>query len=50
MKNKRSRPIGFEMESSIEPSHTKSGKIEHVEIKARIVAIQASQMVTRKPE
>jgi len=48
--NKRIRVIGLESESSIEPSLTNSGKMEHVEIKARIVATHASQIVTRKLE
>jgi len=50
MKNKRSLVIGFESDNSMDPSLTKSGKIEQVEINARIVATHASQIVTRNVE
>jgi len=50
MKNKRSLVIGFESDNSMDPSLTKSGKIEQVEINARIVATHASQIVTRNAE
>ena len=42
--------MGLESVNSIEPPEMNSGKIVHVEMSARIVAIHASQMATRKFE